>query len=317
MDLVVRRLAAVDLNLLVAFHVLLRFRSVTEAARHLGLTQSTMSHQLARLRELLGDPVLVRRGNQMEVTPRAVALAPTVGRALAELHDAVLAPPRFDPGAASGEVVLATTDWLATQYSPHLLALFAREAPGLRLRFVHPLTDTRIDDLDWDVDLAVVSTATPLALERSHPLLDEHFVGVARRDHPFCQSPPTSDAFLAADKLVVHSAIAPSAIDAELERRLGLSERAPLRVPYFLAVPPLVSVSDLVALLPAQVAWSLARDYGLGEFELPLALPTYHVSLAWSPMRAGDPKIRWLVDHLGAVVAAELARRRSILPGVR
>jgi len=310
MDHVVKRLAAIDLNLLVTFHVLLRFGGVTAAAQHLGLTQSTVSHQLARLRELLDDPILVRRGNRMEATPRAITLAPAVGEALSALHDAVLTPAAFDPSRAEGEVVLAMTDWSSTEYSPRLLDLFAREAPGLRLRVVHPLLDAEIDQLDWDVDLALVSTAAPLAPERCRPIVEERFVGVARPDHAFCAAPPSEDAFLAADKLVVHSAIAPSAIDAELEQRLSLASRGALRVPFFLAVPPLVRGRDLVALVPSNVAWGLVHHYGLGVFELPIALPSYHVSLAWSPLRAGDPQIAWLADRVVAFVEEELPRRR-------
>lgn len=310
MDALVKRLAAVDLNLIVSLHVLLRFGSVTAAARHLGLTQSTMSHQLARLRELLQDEVLVRRGNRMEPTARAVALASTVGKSLVALHDAVLEPPRFDPAAAQGDLVIAMTDWAAIEYAPNLVAMLAREAPALRLRVAHPMVDETRDALDWDVDLAVVWTTEPLPADRARSVMHERFVGVARSDHPFCAAPPDTAAFLAADKLVVHAAPLTTALDAELDRHLALSDRAVLHVPYFLAVPPLLRNVDLVAVLPSIVAQGLAEDHALGTFEIPIPLPIYHVSLAWSPLRAGDPRITWLVERISGLVDANLKRRR-------
>ena len=311
MDMVVRRLAGVDLNLLVSLHVLLQFRGVTAAAQHLGITQSTMSHQLARLRELLDDPVLVRQGNAMAPTPRAVAIATGVGRALRELHDVVLAPPAFDPAEAEGELAIALTDWAATEYPPRLRRLFAEKAPRLRLRVVPPLRDTTIDGLDWDVDLAIVSTAQELSPEHARTLAEERFTGVARADHPFCAAPPSPEAFLAAEKLVVHSSIAPSALDAELERRLRLPESAGLRVPYFLAVPPLLRGGDLVAVVPSHIAWGLVVDHGLGAFPVPIALPRYVISVAWSPLRVGDPRILWVAEAVAAIVAEELPQRAA------
>lgn len=313
MEDVVRRLAGVDLNLLVSLHALLQFRSVTGAANHVGVTQSTMSHQLARLRDLLGDPVLIRRGNEMEPTPRVVAIGASLGRALKVLHDAVLETPEFDPGAAEGEIVVALTDWSATEYAPRLTALFASEAPGLRLRVVPPLLDATVAGLDWSVDVAVLSTTEPLPEDRALPLLYERFTGVARADHPFCAEPPTAEAFHAAGKLVVHSAIVPSTLDDELERILRLDARAEMRVPFFLTLPRLLPQGDLVAVVPAQVAWGLVVDHGLGAFALPVELPRYHVSLAWSPLRAADPKIAWLARGVGRFVAEELPKRAARL----
>jgi len=311
MDEVVRRLTSVDLNLLVSLHALLRFRSVTAAARHLGLTQSTVSHQLAKLRELLDDPLLIRRGSDMEPTPRATALASRLGRALKDVHDLVFEMPRFEPLAAEGEVVLALTDWASTQYGPPLQAILRAEAPGLVLRVVPALLDHQIDSLDWSVDLAVVSTVEPLPSERAATILHERFVGVARAGHPFVHTPPDLATFIAAKKLLVHSAVVPPQLDAEIERRLHLAEHTKVRVPFFLALPQLLGASDLVSLVPSTMAWSMVVDHGLGAFALPAALPGYTVNLAWSPLRVGDPKIAWLVERIRAFVEATLPERAA------
>ena len=58
-------LARLDLNLLVTFEVLMTEGNVTHAATRLGRTQSAVSHALARLREQVGDPLLVKTARGM------------------------------------------------------------------------------------------------------------------------------------------------------------------------------------------------------------------------------------------------------------
>ncbi len=313
MDAVVRRLAALDLNLLVSLQALLQFRSVTAAAKHLSITQSTMSHQLARLRELIDDPVFVRHGNRMEPTPRIHAMAPLLARTLNDLHELLLAPPTFDPAAATGDVVVAMSDWAATQYVPFLLDLFGREAPQLRLRVEPPLRDDAVERLDWDVDLAMVSTLDPIPADRGVLLVHERFAGVARAGHPFCEHPPTAAAFYATPQVVVHSTTVPPALDVELERVLRLGERRAVTLAFYLAVPQALAHGDRVAVVPSSIAWGLVQDGGLEAFALPVALPRYHTSLGWSPLRSADPKIAWLRERITAFVASELLRRSQVL----
>src|SRR3954470_19477030 len=93
-------LSAIDLNLLVILRALLRERHVTRAARQVGLSQSATSHALSRLRELCGDPLLVRHGRSLELTPRATQLLPGLERGLSELLGVVTSEPPFDPQRA-------------------------------------------------------------------------------------------------------------------------------------------------------------------------------------------------------------------------
>ena len=104
-------LAGVDLNLARALDVFLTERHVTRAAARLGITQSAASHALARLRGLLGDPLLVRGpGGALVQTPRAAALAPALDRAMAELGAALRgAPAAFDPATARATFHIATS----------------------------------------------------------------------------------------------------------------------------------------------------------------------------------------------------------------
>src|SRR5690349_6823765 len=104
-------LAAVDLNLLVVLRALLTERHVTRAAARVGLSQSATSHALSRLRELYGDPLLVRRGRLLSLTPRAERLLPTLERGLSDLQTALDGEPQFDPATARRAFTLGMADY--------------------------------------------------------------------------------------------------------------------------------------------------------------------------------------------------------------
>src|SRR5205085_388195 len=129
-------LETLDLDNLVALHVLLEERHVTRAARRLGITQSSMSHRLAQLRHALQDPVLVRSGVGLSPTPRALSIAGPLGDALRAL-EAVIAPPmRFDPATSRYTISIAMPDLLAP-LAPRLVAGLTAGAPLLEVRLTH------------------------------------------------------------------------------------------------------------------------------------------------------------------------------------
>src|SRR5215475_13942299 len=121
----IRRL---DGNLLLVFRELSRTRRTTEAARRLGVTQSTVSHALARLRDLFGDPLFVRRSHGLEPTPRALELAPRIDR-LIDMAGAVLTKGGFDPARSDRRFRLAAAEFVAALIGGPLVQTFQREAP--------------------------------------------------------------------------------------------------------------------------------------------------------------------------------------------
>src|SRR5579885_3700452 len=89
-----------DLNLLRVLDVLLREGSVTKASQQLNLSQPAMSNALNRLRQQLNDPIVVRVGNRMVATPKALSLAEPVSESLRLIQQTLLAAQPFDPGSA-------------------------------------------------------------------------------------------------------------------------------------------------------------------------------------------------------------------------
>src|SRR5215831_17357325 len=90
-------LRSFDLNLLVAFDALIAERNVTRAASRVGVGQPAMSHALSRLRQLFGDELFVRTGGTMQPTTRALELAASVARVLADIRQDILADRAFAP----------------------------------------------------------------------------------------------------------------------------------------------------------------------------------------------------------------------------
>ncbi|MGD9943962.1 MAG: LysR family transcriptional regulator, partial [Burkholderiaceae bacterium] len=145
-----------DLNLLRVFDEVMAERNLTRAARNLAMTQPAVSNALRRLRDALGDELVVRAGYGVEPTAFARALWPSVRQALQQLREAVLPPSQFDAGTATDSFVLAMADATASLLMPPLVEIVEREAPGLSLR-VLPLTtrDPRALLEREDLDLAV------------------------------------------------------------------------------------------------------------------------------------------------------------------
>lgn len=298
-------LRRMDLNLLLALHALLEERSVTRAAARLGLTQSATSRALARLRSHLDDPVLVRGGAGMVPTPRAVALGPGLRLALEQLDVLVGASHAFDPASATRTVHLATVDYAVAVLVPPLLAGVAREAPGVSV-IVHPArVDTAAQLEAGGLDVAVTARRRAPAGIVWSALFEDRFVTVARRGHPRVGSTLSLERFCQLGHVVVdpEGRQGTSAVDDELGR-MGRARRVVLRVPSFVAVPPVVAESDLVATLPERLARRFAEALGLHIVKTPLALAPLRVALGWHERARHDPGHVWFRRLL-----TEVARR--------
>jgi DNA-binding transcriptional LysR family regulator len=174
-----------DLNLLIALEALLAERSVTGAARRLGLSQPATSDALRRLRVLFGDELFVRSAGAMQPTPRALLLAPGIMAALGDLRATLGAELAFDPRGAAQTFTVAATDYIAHVLLPDLVADLRTEAPGADLHVVGYDKD-EVDRMlaRGEVDIALGVFPVPPEAAVKTGLFDEHFVGLARFDHP-------------------------------------------------------------------------------------------------------------------------------------
>ncbi len=291
-------LASLDLNLLVALDALLEERNVTRAAERTGVTQSAMSHALARLRMLVGDTLLVRGKSGMVATARAEALALPIRRALEGIVVALESPKPFEPETAHLSIRIATSDYGELVLLPKLVRRLEREAPHIDLRLIPHSGDSVGPLVEGAVDL-IISPVRPD--DGAHGVLakklfDESFVCIVRRGHPLAKKKLTLARFAAAS----HALIAPRGREGSLAddslARLGLSRRVAVTLPHFLVAPHVVAESDLVLVLAARVASQLATPLGLVVLVPPreLGLTGFRMSALWHERTQHDPAHRWV-----------------------
>jgi DNA-binding transcriptional LysR family regulator len=296
-----QRLSSLDLNLLVVLQALLSEASVTRAAQRVSLSQSATSHALNRLRELLGDPLLVRSGRRLTLTPRATALLPALERGLLELDGALSGEPPFDPARTRRSIAVGLADYAQAVLLGPLLARLRREAPGIDLHTVgFPDVFERMDA--GTLDMAVIPTSPVPAGFSVRRLFSDGFVCIVRRDHPTVRGPRLSlPRYLALDHVVVApSGMSGSIVDTALARK-GLERRVALRISSFLAAPIVVTESDLISTGPAKLLRPMAKRYPIRLLPPPLPLDDFEMHLAWHSRRDRDPAHSWLRELIAAV----------------
>jgi DNA-binding transcriptional LysR family regulator len=298
-------LRRLDMGLLVAFAEIMRHRQLTGAAERLGQTQSALSHALARLRDIFGDPLFLRRPGGVEPTARALALEPQV-QAILDLARAALAnESTFDPATAESEIRIAAQDYHGALFAAPLIACCEREAPGLRPVFRPLARMAALDALEaGEVDLAI--GFIPKAGDRflAEPLATQDYAVVVRRGHPRL-SGLTDVRRYAAERhvLVSQGGDREGVVDAAL-RPLGLQREVVAALPFYMAVLATVQMTDLVATVPRLLAERYADAFGLAITTPPLELRRFTVSLFRHRRNAGNGLIDWTVAALRRAVQA-------------
>ncbi len=300
----IKRLSSIDMNLLIALDSLLTEGSVTAAAQRHGVTQSAMSHNLARLRELFDDRLLVRVGARMKPTPRAQQLQPALRAALVQVEGVLVGRTGYDPTTADTVFHVATTDYGAAFVSPLLFAHLQRHAPRVRIA-VKPLMHRELVGqlASGDIQLAAGLPFEDLPGTETQLLFEERFVCLVRPDHQLLEAPLDVEAFANAPHCCVSPFIRThgSYVDEALAA-VGLQRRVQLELPYFLAAPQVVASSDLILTVPSRLAEMFAATHGLVVFEPPLDLPSVAIRQVWHERYAEEPSIKWLRDTVAHVV---------------
>lgn len=291
-----------DLNLLVTLDVLLAEGSVARAARRLRLSPSAMSRALARLREVTGDPLLVRAGRGLVPTPRALELRGQVG-ALVDGANAVLRPAaRHDLERLERRFTLRSSEGFAETFGPRLIEMIAAQAPGVTLHFLTK-PDKESSPLrkgEVDVETGVIDEQTAPEL-RATSLFEDRWIGVARKDHPAAMKPMTAAQFADLGHiLVLRRGLHSGEVDEALHLA-GLERRIATIVNGFSTAIALARQTDLIATVPGRHTEGLRKD--LHSFALPFQVAPFTVSMLWHPRMDGDLAHRWLRTCLRGVCA--------------
>ncbi|GAB3983218.1 LysR family transcriptional regulator [Actinoallomurus acanthiterrae] len=291
-----------DLNLLVALDALLEEGSVGGAALRLHLSSPAMSRTLARIRKALGDPVLVRSGQAMVPTPRALAIRAEVHE-LVERAAAVFSPRDLDLAALERTFTLQADDSIITVVGPALLGRIRGDAPGAALRFLPegPEDTSGLRDGRVDLEIGVIDGVPPEV--RVEPLIEDQPVGVVRTGHPLLDGEPTAERFAAAEHLTVsRRGRLEGPIDERLAER-GLRRRVVASAPTFSSALVMLAETDLVGRAGRRIHGPVLERFGLVAFDLPVETPSNMIAMAWHRRYEADAAHAWLRRCVRDVVA--------------
>ncbi|NVB83517.1 MAG: LysR family transcriptional regulator [Kofleriaceae bacterium] len=287
------RIDQLDLNLLVVLRTVLAERSVVRAAQLLHVTPSAISNSLARLRDALGDPLVVKSGRGIVPTPRAAAMAPLLEATLHELDRAVHGE-TFDPATAARQFTLAIADAGQLIQVPRLAAEIGTQMPHARLRVVGIDTLLASGGLaGTEVDLAIAAINASPGIH-ARPLYAEHTLLVARKGHPRGKAPLTKHQLSGLRHVDVQIAPGRGYKDlAAAYSRLGIERQVAITVPTFVAAAAMVAATDFVATLPASFVERHGSGFGIRKLGGVAPRLTVPINMAWHARTDADPAMRF------------------------
>lgn len=293
--------AAMDLRLLTCLDALLDTCSVSGAADRMGISQPAMSRILARLRDQIGDPLMVRRGVGMVLTPRAEALAEPLKLWLAA-GQAMMQAPVFDPATLERTFRIASTDFGVLSVLRPALAGIARSAPSVAYEVQALAADSLKSLADGRIDLVIVGFKSDYPGVRWRRLFTEHRLALCRRGHPALGKPMTEERFFAWPH--VTPLIGDGFAEPLVKDGMDMSQRnILLSAPSFSSIPYLVAETDAFAVLPSRAARYFAPLHDLTVFDPPIDLPEFDYYVAWHERSDADLPTRWLAGELEKATA--------------
>jgi DNA-binding transcriptional LysR family regulator len=299
-----------DLNLLRVLDALLREGSTVKAGARIGLSQPAVSAALGRLRHALNDDLFIRRGQGLEATDYARSLALPLRAILDDLEALLSGPGTFDPSTSNASFKLSGSDFFAEMLMPRLAEQVSKRAPGMRVQLVDLVPDSYVDTLErYEVDIALIPAVAFPDWVDHRPVFWSSFSVIARHGHP-----RLARANLKAGDVVPidlfcdlgHVLFSPEGKlkamgDAALAR-VGRERRVVMTMPVFSGVYRAVSESDLVALIPTQLANRVASKQGLNVYEAPMPVDHALITMIWHKRSTATPEHRWLRDLIAEIL---------------
>ena len=297
-----------DLNLLVAFDLLLQEQNVSRAAERMFVSQSAMSHILQRLRQQLDDPLLVKTPSGMKPTERALALIGPVKAVLRDVRNLISAREQFVPTTSARRFVVAATDYMDFLIVPALVERIARLAPGVDIhvkRTETPFPERELEYNDLDFVLGFETILKPPGHLIVEKLFEDRMTCLVASDHPALRAGRlTLDEYVAMKHMLISRTGTRIGLIDEWLAEKGLERRIALIVPHFLSAPFIVARTDMLLSLPERIAEKFLDLAPLSIVPVPIDLPAYDLVMVWHPLRETDPFHRWLRGQILAVCQA-------------
>jgi len=285
----------IDLNLFAVFDAIYTAGSLTKAADVLCITQPAVSNSLARLRDMLNDPLFVRTGHSMTPTPVAQNVIVPAREALELFRKSVQQSHTFEPESSTKAFNFASRDLLEASIMPRLMSKLQHTAPNVTLTNYEIARDQVVSsmasgNLDFYAD---ASTFTDVHLKKQL-IATDRFVVLARKNHPLINNELTLDKFLTLGHINVSNRKSGAGqIDIALDK-LGKKRHVVMRGQHFLAVPSSISKTDLIACIP----YHLAKHYDLAMYEVPFDVPPIEYFLYWHVSADQDCAHQWMRQQI-------------------
>lgn len=297
-------LSSFDLNLLRVLDALLHEQSTVKAGERIGLSQPAVSSALGRLRHALNDPLFVREGQRLVPTEYAKNLEFPLRRILEDVEALLAGPGSFDPANAEQSFKISGSDFFAEMLMPPLANALSRLAPKIQVQLVDLVPDNYVGTLErHGIDLAFVPKIDFPTWTDCAPAFRSRFVMIARRGHPRLGRAEVREGEIVPIDLFCdlgHVVFSPEGKlkamgDAALAR-VGRERRVVMTMPVFGGVTNAVAGSDLVALLPEQLAHKVAPRLGLAIYTPPMPINPVLICMIWHRRNTNHPTHRWLRD---------------------
>ena len=287
-----------DLNLLRMFHRIYAFKSVSAAAASLGVTQSAVSHSLAKLRKLLGDDLFVRSGLVLGPTKRADRLFASVQDMLNIFEEQIAQPVSFDPSRQSHTFSIAISDMAEVIFLPAIIQGLRMEAPRCDLRVSRLQTRRVAEALDsGQAELAIGIFSQPPAHLYRQTLYEQNFVVIAWSGHPRPKSIMTWAAYQKAEHVIAFTG-ADKYLQETVLDPLGIRRQARVTVEGSLSIPWLLRETDLIATVPAELSGEIAKSAAITHYPLPSDAKPYPLQSMWHPRVHNEPAHQWLRESI-------------------
>ncbi|MBA4329185.1 MAG: LysR family transcriptional regulator [Polaromonas sp.] len=297
----------IDLHLIRVLNTVLTERSVSRAAIRLGMYQPAVSAALKRLRELAGDPLLVRSGAGMVPTDAGLRMIEPSASILRAAEVLFSDARGFDAATASHTFSLACSDYMDPQFLPQLVAQIKQQAPLCRID-IHALSgasDYRARLAQGEVDLVIGNWPAPPDDLHMARLFGDEVVCLVASNHPAVRRGWDSATWLAAEHIAptpTHPG-AKGVIDEHLDS-LGLQRNITARCPHFGLIPAMVASSLLVLTTGRQYCERFTDALPLTILPSPIAFPRMMYYQLWHERTHASASAKWLRERVKAVAAA-------------
>ncbi|WP_412049146.1 LysR family transcriptional regulator [Hoeflea sp. Naph1] len=300
-----------DLNLMRVLDALLREGSTVRAGQRIGLSQPAVSAALGRLRLVLGDELFLRRGQGLEATDYARSIEIPLREALDNIEALFARPKQFDPMVATTDFKISGSDFFAELLMPRLADQVFKRAPGIRVQLLDLVPDNYVETLErYEVDIALIPDRPVPDWVEKQPVFWSNFSVIARQRHPRLKLAGLKPGDMIPIDLFCdlgHILFSPEgklrAMGDKALDGIGRERRVVMTMPVFSGVYRSVSESDLIALLPHQLARWIAPKVGLSIYQAPIPITPVQLTMVWHKRSTAAPDHRWLRELIAEALA--------------